>query len=579
MKPARSAGGKAAPARSTGGKPALRGAASAGTGGSYSDHNKSWLKEVKKHDLFEEENDDDASEEDDEGEEDDDGEEGEEGEEAEEGEEDLEEDEGEDEDEGEEDEDSEDDDEEDDEDEEMDFERKARETMDRLTREAAENQEELQQQIASESVLPTEEEMEEEDGAGTVEISSAGIQTVGKDGKLEKHENYKEAVEALPAEKQGKELLILNAYKEVESGNIKTSTLNRLNQEVEKTPKDARVRAILGQGLAQSGKVEEGIEQLERAVQLAPDNPGFNQMLAAVVGAVAEHGPRDAAKWEAMAIKRYKAGLKLTPEDPQSYVGLGAIYARLSKLETEEREGGSKDNRTLATEAFNTAIELDPNNTKAYAELAELLVHHDATMTKVPNGHVLGGAAVKAMKQAKKLAKIAIGLSPKTADGYMALAAAVVGAPDRLCKMPMEMGVVSGCIGHTEKAEAISLLLTPIERQTKNQEIEANRTKAKKTTGKTGKKLKKQVPVWSSTRQAATNFRRLGYMYYLDDNPTEAEKQFGQANQLAEPSRLDPDHDWKWLSDLRFAASAAQDKKERGGQMGGMPGAFGMGGS
>eukprot|EP00325_Prymnesiales_sp_UTEX-LB-985_P001191 CAMPEP_0174695646 /NCGR_PEP_ID=MMETSP1094-20130205/1984_1 /TAXON_ID=156173 /ORGANISM="Chrysochromulina brevifilum, Strain UTEX LB 985" /LENGTH=634 /DNA_ID=CAMNT_0015892205 /DNA_START=64 /DNA_END=1968 /DNA_ORIENTATION=- len=162
MKPARSAGGKAAPARSTGGKPALRGAASAGTGGSYSDHNKSWLKEVKKHDLFEEENDDDASEEDDEGEEDDDGEEGEEGEEAEEGEEDLEEDEGEDEDEGEEDEDSEDDDEEDDEDEEMDFERKARETMDRLTREAAENQEELQQQIASESVLPTEEEMEEE---------------------------------------------------------------------------------------------------------------------------------------------------------------------------------------------------------------------------------------------------------------------------------------------------------------------------------------------------------------------------------------------------------------------------------
>ena len=61
----------------------------------------------------------------------------------------------------------------------------------------------------------TEEEMEEEDGAGTVEISSAGIQTVGKDGKLEKHENYKEAVEALPAEKQEKELLILNAYKEV----------------------------------------------------------------------------------------------------------------------------------------------------------------------------------------------------------------------------------------------------------------------------------------------------------------------------------------------------------------------------
>jgi ribosomal RNA methyltransferase Nop2 len=133
-------------------------------GKQFSDHNKSWLKPVqagaasagKKRSLFEEEDDDDDEDDDDEEEE---GSE-EEGSE-EEGEEEDDDDEGED-DEDEEEGDDDDDEDEEDEDEELEFERKARRTMAKLSADAAANEAELRDQIASESVLPTAEELAEE---------------------------------------------------------------------------------------------------------------------------------------------------------------------------------------------------------------------------------------------------------------------------------------------------------------------------------------------------------------------------------------------------------------------------------
>ena len=149
-KPVRAGGAKVSPP-TKGAKvaPPTKGA------GGYSDHNKSWLKEVKKHDLFEEEDDaDDDDEEDDEEEEEEQGDGSEEDDEG----EDLDDDDEEGDDIDDEDEDD-DDEEDDDDDDEMDFERKARQTMERLTREAAENEEEMREQIASASVLPTDEEL------------------------------------------------------------------------------------------------------------------------------------------------------------------------------------------------------------------------------------------------------------------------------------------------------------------------------------------------------------------------------------------------------------------------------------
>lgn len=143
----------------------------------FSDKNASWLKSVdrKRKSLFEDEEEDgDEEEYDDEEEgeeyEDDEDDEGEGGEEddddddEEDGEEVDDDDMGEDDDDGEEAEEGYDDDseEDEDEDEELDFERKARETVARMERDAAANDSELREQIKGERILPTAEELEEE---------------------------------------------------------------------------------------------------------------------------------------------------------------------------------------------------------------------------------------------------------------------------------------------------------------------------------------------------------------------------------------------------------------------------------
>ena len=129
-------------------------------GKQFTDDNKNWLKPVapKKRSLFEEDEDEDF-------EDDDSGEEEGSGEEDEDDDEDDDEEEDGDEEEGSEEEGSEEEEEEDDEDEdedELEFERKARKTMAKLTANNMANAEEMREQLNAQSVLPTPAELEEE---------------------------------------------------------------------------------------------------------------------------------------------------------------------------------------------------------------------------------------------------------------------------------------------------------------------------------------------------------------------------------------------------------------------------------
>ena len=143
----------------------------------YSDDNKSWLKQVsKKRDLFDEDEDEeDEDEEDDELDEIDDDDDGEEGEEEDDDEDDDNDDMGgedaddgitggdDDDDEDDEEDDGDDDDVDGDDGDELEFERKARQTVSRLAKQSAANEEELQKQLASEQIeLPTADELDEE---------------------------------------------------------------------------------------------------------------------------------------------------------------------------------------------------------------------------------------------------------------------------------------------------------------------------------------------------------------------------------------------------------------------------------
>ena len=66
--------------------------------------------------------------------------------------------------------------------------------------------------------------------------------------------------------------------------------------------------------------MELALPELQKAVELAPANPGFNQMLAGVMSTLGDHGVGSSESSDRAAIKSFRAGLKLLPNDPNTYV-------------------------------------------------------------------------------------------------------------------------------------------------------------------------------------------------------------------------------------------------------------------
>lgn len=170
-----------------------------------------------------------------------------------------------------------------------------------------------------------------------------------------------------------------------------------------------------------------------------------------------------------------------------------------------------------------------------------------------PAGHVLPGGATKAMKKARQLAEKAIQIAPAIADGYVALGAAIVGSPERICRLPDKVGIMSACISKDEREQALKALEAPFEME---RGLLAHTVKG-------GKGKKKATPpppktqadqVWRNERETATNLRRLGQLLDLDGNTNEAAAAFQRANQLAAPQKGDPDYDHAWYRDLHKRA-------------------------
>lgn len=101
---------------------------------------------------------------------------------------------------------------------------------------------------------------------------------------------------------------------------------SRLEDEAEKKPRDASLRAQLGGLYMQSGLFAEAIPWLEQAVDLAPDELHVRNHLA--ICYLNQGRLED-------AIRAYEKTLEIAPDDPASLLGLGRI-----KLYVQQDFGG-----------------------------------------------------------------------------------------------------------------------------------------------------------------------------------------------------------------------------------------------
>jgi tetratricopeptide (TPR) repeat protein len=112
-------------------------------------------------------------------------------------------------------------------------------------------------------------------------------------------------------------------------------------------PRTAEAHFNLGLALTKSGKAGQGLEHLRAAVSLAPSDAGY---LKTLVTTLAETGHSEEA------ILLCEDFLKHTPL-ADYYTFLGVLYGRSGRLEK-------------ARDAFRTAVQIDPKNLEANANLA-----------------------------------------------------------------------------------------------------------------------------------------------------------------------------------------------------------------
>ncbi len=108
---------------------------------------------------------------------------------------------------------------------------------------------------------------------------------------------------------------------------------------IEANPGDADLLVEYADFLIQTQNLAEAHKQLERCLQLAPDNLEAHRMLAGLYAASVGEGGTDPKVQELAqkAVTQYEEVLRLDPSDAQSLFALGRLYYRLQQPEKAEQ--------------------------------------------------------------------------------------------------------------------------------------------------------------------------------------------------------------------------------------------------
>src|SRR5439155_11509868 len=187
------------------------------------------------------------------------------------------------------------------------------------------------------------------------------------------------------------EMLLADAYRRLGQPD---NAIALLHEQIKRSPQNAAAAYfMLGAMLREQNKLAEAREVLEKAAQLAPDNPAVFEQLVELD----------------MAGKNYPASHRRVDEFIEKHPDAAAGYYMRGKLYLGE------GNFDLAQTALLKAIDLDPNLTKAYEllipiysranKLPEVLTEMNAVLAKKPNdvrALLLAGFIYYAMKAYNK---------------------------------------------------------------------------------------------------------------------------------------------------------------------------------
>ena len=146
------------------------------------------------------------------------------------------------------------------------------------------------------------------------------------------------------------ELMLAEAYRAL--GRL-DDAISVVREQIKRSPQDAASYFLLGVMLQQQNKVTEAREALEKAAQLAPDNPSSLQQLVELD----------------IASKNYAAGHRRVDEVLQKQPNSAVGYCLRGKLYLSEKKFD------LAQTALLKAIDLDPNLSSAYDLLAPAFLY------------------------------------------------------------------------------------------------------------------------------------------------------------------------------------------------------------
>lgn len=106
------------------------------------------------------------------------------------------------------------------------------------------------------------------------EVTDSGVRQLSRKGK----------VSSLPATEETLKHLYLQVEEATKKGKpVKVSLLNTIRDLAADAKSDARFQALFGHALQTSNRVHEAVPRLKAAVQLQPQNEGFNQLLASAL--------------------------------------------------------------------------------------------------------------------------------------------------------------------------------------------------------------------------------------------------------------------------------------------------------
>jgi tetratricopeptide (TPR) repeat protein len=116
---------------------------------------------------------------------------------------------------------------------------------------------------------------------------------------------------------------LLRGHKAFGAGDF-AAAAEAYGQAVQAAPDSARARVDHAAALAQSGRRDEAMAELERAVALDPDNPTAQYNLGRLLELTGKRLPE--------ALERYRRAAELQPEDPEAHFRAGVLMVDLGRL-------------------------------------------------------------------------------------------------------------------------------------------------------------------------------------------------------------------------------------------------------